>query len=344
MAVGVAVAVMASSAAVASAAQLQSWGDPLTDPANVTFGCEAVPTIGNDFSGNYVLVGSNQPDCTWYNTAGGTVPGGGVVQSVTITSGPRPARIRFVVVRTLAAEGFGTKCCFFAGESGEFQPAPNSTQTFRVNLRVARDTDTRTGVITADTIGVSAVSGTGTLPVHDSGRHNLFDPPDPGNSASWLYPRFGSAQGDNGGGRSPGGVGGYRVLIRVGFCPDGQMCATTTGVPAITRPALVPNVFRVAPGPTPVTARVSSGAQLSFTLSQAGTATIAIQRPSGRNRWRTVGTLTRKGLKAGKRSIRFTGRIGTKALSPGSYRVAITVKNSSRRVSKIATAGFRIVR
>src|SRR5438128_1079419 len=47
---------------------------------------------------------------------------------------------------------------------------------------------------------------------------------------------------------------------------------------------------------------------LSFRLSQGGTVSIAVQRPLGRKRWRTVGTLTRKGLKPGQRSLRFTGR------------------------------------
>ncbi len=193
-------------------------------------------------------------------------------------------------------------------------------------------------------MGVSAVSGSGTLPIHDNGRHNLLDPIDPGNSASWFYPRLGSVSGDSGGGRHADGAGGWRVLIRVGFCPDGQVCGPSATAPVVTRPALVPNVFRVAPGATPVVARVGTGATLSFTLSRAGTATIAIQSPSGHNRWQTVGTLTRKGLKSGKRSLRFTGRIGHKALAPGSYRVAITARAGKGRASRVATASFRIVR
>lgn len=342
MAVGVAAALTIWCAASASAAPLQSFGDPLTDPANATFGCETVPQIG-DTSGNFFAFASNQPDCTWFNTGGGTVPGDGLVQTVTIRSGPRPAQIRFVVVRTLAQPGTGTACCFFAGESPLFQPAPNSVQTFPVNLAVERNTNPKTAIVTQDNIGVSAVSGTGTLPVHDSGRHNIFDPIDPGNNASWAYPRLGAAAGDSGGGREPSGGGGWRVLVRVGFCPAGQTCGAAVGIPAVTRPALVPNVFRVAPAATPVAARVASGARLTFTLSRPATVTIAIQGPAGGGRWRTVGTLTRRGLAAGARSIRFTGRIGSRALAPGTYRAAITAK-SAGRTSKVATAGFRIVR
>ena len=343
MAAGAATALMGLAAVNADAASLHSYGDPLTDAANATFGCEVAPGIG-DTSGNYYAFASNQPDCTWFNTAGGTVPGDGVVQTVTIRSGPRPAQLRFVVVRTLGAPGAGTTCCFFAAESAAVQPAPNSIQTFPVSLRVERNTNPKTGIITQDTVGISAVSGTGTLPVHDNGRHNLLDPIDPGNAASWFYPRLGAAPGDTGGGRHADGAGGWRVLIRVGFCPDGQVCGSSAAPPVITRPALVPNVFRVAPGATPVVARVATGATLSFTLSRSGTATIAVQRPSGRGRWRTVGSLTRKGLKAGKRSMRFTGRIGRTALAPGSYRVAITARAGKGRASRVATAGFRIVR
>ena len=343
MAAGAAMALLGLAAANAGAAQLQSYGDPLTDAANATFGCEVAPGIG-DTLGNYYAFPSNQPDCTWFNTTGGTVPGDGVVQTVTIRSGARPARLRFVVVRTLGAPGAGTSCCFFAAESAFVQPAPNTVQTFPVSLRVERNTNPKTGIITQDTVGVSAVSGSGTLPLHDNGRHNLLDQIDPGNAASWFYPRLGGAPGDTGGGRHSDGAGGWRVLLRVGFCPDGQTCGSAAAGPVITRPALVPNVFRVAPGATPVVARVGTGATISFTLSKAATATIAIQRPARGKTWRTVGTLTRQGLKVGKRSIRFTGRIGTKALAPGSYRVAITARAGKGRASRVATASFRIVR
>ena len=343
MAAGAATALMGLGTADAGAAPLQAYGDSLSDEANATFGCEVAPGIG-DTSGNYYAFPSGQPDCTWFNTAGGTVPGDGVIQTVTIRSGAHPARLRFVVVRTLGAPGAGTTCCFFASESALVQPAPNTVQTFGVNLRVERNTNPKTGIITQDTVGVSAVTGTGTLPLHDNGRHNLLDPIDPGNSASWFYPRLGAAPGDTGGGRHADGAGGWRLLIRVGFCPDGQTCGSAAAVPVITRPALVPTVFRVAPGATPVVARVGTGATISFALSRSATATIAVQRPATGTKWRTVGTLTRKGLPAGKRSIRFTGRIGKKALAPGSYRVAITARAGKGRASRVATASFRIVR
>ncbi len=80
MAAGAAMAAMGLAAVDADAASLQSFGDPLTDAANATFGCEVAPGIG-DTAGNYYAFSSNQPDCTWFNTAGGTVPGDGVIQT-----------------------------------------------------------------------------------------------------------------------------------------------------------------------------------------------------------------------------------------------------------------------
>jgi hypothetical protein len=174
MIAGVVVGVCLIAVSDATAAALQTWGDPLTDSSNAGFGCETQPTL-IDASGNYYPVASNQTDCPWFNTGGGTVPGDGVVVSVTIKSGPQPARVRFVVVRTLAQPGTGTECCIFAGESQVFQPTPNSVQTFPVNLPVERNTNTVTQIVTQDNIGVSAVAGTGTLPLHDNGRHKSRD-------------------------------------------------------------------------------------------------------------------------------------------------------------------------
>jgi hypothetical protein len=112
-----------------------------------------------------------------------------------------------------------------------FQPTANAVETFPVNLPVERNTNTTNQIITQDNIGVSAVAGQGTLPLHDNGRHNILDPIDPANNASWYYPRLGAAAGDSGGGRSPNGSGngGWKVLIQVGWCPAGQTCGTGGG-------------------------------------------------------------------------------------------------------------------
>jgi hypothetical protein len=118
-----------------------------------------------------------------------------------------------------------------------------------------------------------------------------------------------------------------------------------------------------SPGATPIAARAGAGATISFSMSQAADASIAIHKPAaGRRRgaacvaptrtlrharnctrWRTVGTLTRKGLAAGGARVPFPGRIGTKPLRPGRYRAAISARTSGRS-SQIVTAAFRIGR
>jgi hypothetical protein len=123
-------------------------------------------------------------------------------------------------------------------------------------------------------------------------------------------------------------------------------------------------VFRVAGGATPLIARVATGTKLTFALSAPADASIAIQRPAAGKRkgkscvkpskrlrrarkctrWKTVGTLIRKGLPSGAVTIPFTGRLGTKALPPGPYQAAITARGSNGRRSRQATARFRIVR
>jgi len=389
----VTLAVVALFPAVASA-QLQTFGSTLANPSNLAFGCEAVPTIV-DVSGNQAPVASGQPDCTWANTGGGTIPGDGTVTKITIKSGPNPAPIRFVVLRTLAQPGQGSFCCFFVAETSAAQPAPNSVQSFDVNLPVERNTNPTTQVISQDNLGVSAAAGTGTLPVFDNGRHNILDPINPALNASFWYPRVSSASDTGSGVRPAGSAGGYEVLLQDQFCAKGQEVAcglvpaggggggggaggggaggggaggggggTDTTVPQIATPQLVPTAFRVGPGATPIAA-ATRGAEIRFVLSETANVSIAITKPvTGRkvgktckaatkanrkkprcSRWVSAGkTLTRANLPAGQTAVPFTGRIGTKALQPGSYRAEVTAKDAAGNGSAVATARFRIVR
>jgi virginiamycin B lyase len=118
---------------------------------------------------------------------------------------------------------------------------------------------------------------------------------------------------------------------------------------------LVPKRFRVARKPTAVSARergkakarkqVPAGSSIHFTLSRAGEVRMTIERKvKGRRsskrcvkptrklrghklctRWVKAGRpLTRKGLAAGPQQIPFSGRIGRKALAPGSYRLTVS--------------------
>ena len=129
--------------------------------------------------------------------------------------------------------------------------------------------------------------------------------------------------------------------------------------------AFKPKRFRVASAATPTSAKARKttpkGSSLSYSLSEPSAVTIVIaQLRSGRKvgrtcrapsranrrehrctRYVTVGTLKRRSLQ-GLNKIAFTGRIGRRALAPGSYRATATAKDAAGNVSKNSTASFTI--
>ena len=119
-----------------------------------------------------------------------------------------------------------------------------------------------------------------------------------------------------------------------------------TIAPGLTAVSLSNKKFAVAPGATALTARkkakVKRGTTIRFTLSEAGSVSIAIQSVKKR-KVQTIGTLTRAG-KAGKNSVRFTGRLGRKALAVGSYRAVIGATDAAGNKAKAKTLSFKIVK
>jgi hypothetical protein len=124
--------------------------------------------------------------------------------------------------------------------------------------------------------------------------------------------------------------------------------------------------FAVGRAFTPLSA-ARRGTVLSFRSSEAGSASIAVQRakagrrrgrrcvaprrarPGARRctRWVTQVTLTRS-AKVGTTRVPFSGRIGTRRLSrvlrPGRYRFRVTVKDKAGNRSDPAVISFRVVR
>lgn len=106
-----------------------------------------------------------------------------------------------------------------------------------------------------------------------------------------------------------------------------------------------------------------AGTAFRFTLNTRANVAIAIERKTrGRKvgkqcrratrklrkrkacvRWVKAGTLKRNGSAAGRRTVAFSGRIGRKALAPGSYRATIKASNSAG-TSKPVTLAFTVVR
>lgn len=147
--------------------------------------------------------------------------------------------------------------------------------------------------------------------------------------------------------------------------------------PALSKVSLLRTRFRAGSGATAVTAATAAtakrkskrpratpaGTAIRFTLSTRANLTFAIERrASGRKvkkscrratrklrrkpvctLWVKAATLTRRGLAAGRASVPFSGRIGRRALAPGSYRVTLKAANATGS-SKPATLAFTVVR
>jgi hypothetical protein len=134
-----------------------------------------------------------------------------------------------------------------------------------------------------------------------------------------------------------------------------------TQAPLIGGFRATPSLFALARAATPVSAGVARGTRFRYTLSEAARVTVRIQRarpgrrsggrcvaPSARllkakrcTRYVSAGTLRRSGAK-GANSIRFTGRIGTRALGPGRYRATITASDAAGNRSARSSTAFRI--
>jgi hypothetical protein len=134
-----------------------------------------------------------------------------------------------------------------------------------------------------------------------------------------------------------------------------------TTKPAFTRYALSRTRFRVAKAPTPVAARKAPrGTTLSYTLTEAASVTFKVQQVrKGRKKGKhcvvrrktgkrcttrkTRGTLTRTAA-AGASKLAFSGRVGTRALRPGSYVIVAVARDGAGNASASRTVAFKIVR
>lgn len=206
-------------------AQIITMGSNLNTPPNINLGCDLKPVIANP-EGDYVLIPSGTPDCTWRQSGVfgvpndsrfSSVPGDGFITSFSVRSGPNPAPISLVVLRQIGTGGFAGECCFFRRESALVQPAPNAVSTFAVNIPVERNTIN--GFQAIDLVGISAPSNRGSLPLAIVQTPNAFNLTTPGSvNAGFFYPRIGSLPNDTGGGRREDGIPGIEVLFNFTWC------------------------------------------------------------------------------------------------------------------------------
>ena len=175
--------------------------------------------------------------------------------------------------------------------------------------------------------------------------------PDPGDPLSYSW-RVGGADAGSGQSISPTlttpGPTEVTVTVRdrAGHTSTATLTVLVSSPPVLTAASLTNKKFAVARGATALTARkkakVKRGTKIRFTLSKASSVSIAIQSVKKR-KVKRIGTLTRAG-KRGKNSVKFTGRLGRKALAVGSYRAVIGATDAAGNKAKTKTLSFKIVK
>jgi hypothetical protein len=148
----------------------------------------------------------------------------------------------------------------------------------------------------------------------------------------------------------------------------GSTATADTTAPGVSRFGVTNSPFVVSGAKTPLfgsaaVRRHRKGTTFKYTLSEAATVRIVIsqRRPGRRKGMRCVaprrslrakarctriirkGTLVRVS-RQGPNSVVFSGRIGSKALSPGSYSATITAADAAKNTSGPKTISFRIVK
>jgi hypothetical protein len=225
-----AAAALVAGAAGASAAETR--GSALANPANTTFGCEALVDQDVDM-GTWILTPGTTPDCTWWarlpldasidGPTSPAVPGSGFVTKVRIKSGPNPAPLRVAIMRSvdgLTPEASETApgCCAGVAESEEFTPLPNAISEVQVNLPVVRSEDPAAGTRTYDIVGVTADANTGSLPIFDAGpeTHGLVLPGEEAPLAAMIAPSVEPGEAPRDDTRL---AVGWEVLVQYDFIP-----------------------------------------------------------------------------------------------------------------------------
>ena len=150
----------------------------------------------------------------------------------------------------------------------------------------------------------------------------------------------------NGDGIARRDMGAFEVQpVAPGSGPGGTETADTMA-PVVRGFNATRTVFTVARASTPLAARAPGGTRLRYILSERARVTVAIKRAvrrGGHVRLRTVASLTRDGAQ-GANTIRFSGRIGRRALRPGRYRAVIRATDAAGNRSQPRTVRLRVKR
>jgi hypothetical protein len=167
----------------------------------------------------------------------------------------------------------------------------------------------------------------------------------------------------NGDGIARRDLGAFELATAAGRGPQSRIVTADTRPPLVTGFKADPAIFAVSRTRRAIAAHVHVGTRLRYSLSEAAQVSVTIQRAlAGRRaggkcvrptrqlrrakpctRYHTSGTLA-SSAKAGANSTRFSGRLGGRALRPGSYRAVIGATDADGNRSTPLATRFRIAR
>jgi hypothetical protein len=196
-------------------------GANLNRPANAAYGCETLPSVGP--FGERFFLPSGVTTCTYVavgalgnmSEVAQTPFGGGVVTQVAVRAGPVVGPMQATVSRAMrsTSPGVGFACCFYAGASQIFTPAPNAVTRVAVRIPVRADLDPQVGE-TVDYLGITVLAPNVPIPAHEVGNPGNLSNPGAIGFFPHLQPR------DAVSGRVDGaGIGGVQPLISAEILP-----------------------------------------------------------------------------------------------------------------------------
>jgi hypothetical protein len=113
--------------------------------------------------------------------------------------------------------------------------------------------------------------------------------------------------------------------------------------PAITRLGFSPPAFRAARSGPALAAAI--GARVSITLSEPATVTFRVsRRVAGRQRWTLLRGRIVRSLAAGPTALRYRGRIASRTLRPGRYRLVVRARDAAGNLSSQRRTTFVVLR
>ena len=325
--------------------------------SRVTAGATGIRAAGDDIAINdslLILGGSvgtvlrAEPDVGWDTNV--TADGLTIYASpklpdtvgVAVSTAPDPARSVHLVLRNSIVRGF-TPLSAVAGGGGK------ATISASYSDYDPDASEAKGGTITGSNLSDVGLIGFDTRDQHE---HELLpgspliDAGDPASPQGEDVDGNTRVADGNGDGIARRDLGAYELQPAQAGPPSGGGPsggpAADTEAPLISSFRSTRSAFAVARAATPTAARAKRGTTLRYTLSENARVVLKIKRKAG-TRYRTVGMLRRSGIR-GINTIRFTGRIGRRALRAGRYRAVIRATDAAGNRSAPSLTRFRIVR